>query len=114
MSTDIYFLKGVQIGIGSLSRSTVSPIVSTHAVRYWGVKYADDYTADLSEESGLPHSDYDRAIYAGVMRNFAEDDGDLKAAQYWRGVYDDLRRAAKREANTRKDGTPYGAAAEGY
>ena len=113
MSANVYFLKGTQIGIGSLSGETVSTIVTILAVRYWGVQYADDYTSDLSEESGI-NGDYDRAILAGVLRNFAEDDENFKAAAYWRSVYDELRRAAKREANTRKDGTPYGVTAEGY
>ncbi|GAG18986.1 unnamed protein product, partial [marine sediment metagenome] len=63
--------------------------------------------------SGLP-STYDRAILAGVIRNFAEDDGDLKTALYWREVYKELRREAKREANTRKDGVAYDVAAQGY
>jgi hypothetical protein len=108
-----WWIKGTQMGIGSVSGSTVSVITSTYAVRYWGVKLADDFTTDLTEESDLP-STYHRALLAGVIRNFAEDDDDYKKASYWREVYKELRREAKKEANTRKDGTAYDVLAEGY
>ena len=113
MSTNVWWIKGDDIGIGILTGGTVTPYASVSAVRYWGVKKAADYTSDLTETSGLP-STYDRAILAGVMRNFAEDDGNFKTALYWREVYKEMRREAKREANTRKDGTPHDVDATGY
>lgn len=115
MSTTTYYwwIKGSTMGIGSLSGETAVVYGSVSAVRYWGVKKADDYTDDLTETSGLP-STYDRAVLAGVMRNFAEDDGDFQTALYWREVYKEMRREAKREANTRKDGTAYDVLASGY
>ncbi len=113
MSENVWWQKGNKIGIGSLSGSTVSVISSTYAVRYFGVKLVDDFTDDLTEESDLP-STYHRALLAGVLRNFAEDDDNFKQATYWREVYNDKRREAKREANTRKDGTAYDVLAEGY
>ena len=113
MSTTVWFIKGGELGLGNLTGSTVTAIGSVYAVRYFGVKYADDFTSDLSEESDLP-SPYHRALLAGVMRNFAEDDDNFKSALYWREVYRELRREAKREANTRKDGTPYDVVAQGY
>lgn len=113
MSDNVWWLKGDQMGIGILSGETVSIITSVYAVRYWGVKKADDYTSDLTETSGLP-STYDRAILAGVLRNFAEDDDKFETALYWREVYKELRREAKREANIRKDGTAYDVQAQGY
>ena len=113
MSTTVWWLKGGKMGLGTLSGDTVSVIGTAYAVRYFGVKKADDYTSDLSETSGLPDT-YDRAIMAGVLRNFAEEDGDLQTALYWREVYKELRREAKKEANTRKDGTAYGVSAQGY
>lgn len=113
MSSNNWWIKGDQIGIGSVSGNTVSVISSVYAVRYWGVKLADDFTSDLTEESDLP-SPYHRALLAGVMRNFAEEDDNYKAAIYWNEVYKNLRREAKREANTRKDGTAYDVLAEGY
>ncbi len=116
MSDNVWWQKGNEIGIGSLSGDTVSVITSTYAVRYFGVKLADDFTSDLTEESDIPDT-YHRALLAGVIRDFYEDDGeveDLKKAVYWRDAYSELRRSAKREANTRKDGTPYDVATEGY
>lgn len=113
MSTNHWWIKGDDIGIGVLSGETLTAYGSVAAIRYWGVKKADDYTSDLTETSGLPVT-YDRAILAGVIRNFAEDDGDLKTALYWREVYKELRREAKREANTRKDGMAYDVSAQGY
>lgn len=113
MSSNVWWTKDQQLGLGILSSGTVTPITTVTAVRYGGIKYADDYTDDLSEESGLPE-EYDRALLAGVMRDYAEEEKDFKTANYWRGVHDDLRREAKREANIRKDGTPYGVTAEGY
>ncbi len=110
---NVWWQKGNQIGIGSLSGETVSVISSVYAVRYFGVKYADDFTSDLTEESEIP-STYHRALMAGVMRNFAEEDGDYKMAIYWNEIYKELRREAKREANTRKDGTAYDVLAQGY
>ena len=109
----VWWIKGDQIGIGVLSGGSATPIGSDLAVRYFGVKLADDFTSDLSEESDLP-STYHRALLAGVMRNFAEDDGDFQTALYWREVYREMRREAKREANTRKDGTAYGVQADQY
>jgi len=113
MSTNVWWVKGDDIGIGVLSGETLTAYGSVAAIRYWGVKKADDYTSDLTETSGLP-STYDRAILAGAMRNFAEDDGDFQTALYWREVYKEMRREAKREANTRKDGMAYDVAAQGY
>lgn len=113
MSTNNWWIKGDEIGIGVLSGETVEPYGSVAAVRYWGVKKAADYTSDLTETSGLP-SEYDRAILAGVLRNFAEDDGDFQTALYWREVYKEMRREAKREANTRKDGMAHDVQAQGY
>lgn len=113
MSDTVWFIKGDQIGIGVLSSGRATPIASVLAVRYWGVKLGDDFTTDLTEEPDLP-STYHRALLAGVMRNFAEDDDNYQTALYWREVYRELRREAKREANTRKDGTPYDVVAQGY
>jgi len=113
MSDNVWWIKGDDIGIGILTGNTVTPYGSVAAVRYWGVKKADDYTSDLTETSGLP-STYDRAILAGVIRNFAEEDDNYKAAIYWNEVYENLRREAKREANTRKDGTAHDVLAQGY
>ncbi len=113
MSDNVWWIKGAQVGIGSVSGETVSVISSVYAVRYWGVKLADDFTTDLTEESDLP-SPYHRALLAGVMRNFAEDDDNFKTALYWREVYKELRRDAKKEANIRKDGTAYDVLAQGY
>jgi len=113
MSTYYWWIKGTQIGIGSVSGGTASAYGSASAVRYWGVKLADDFTSDLTEESDLP-STYHRALLAGVMRNFAEDDEKFKTALYWREVYKEMRREAKREANTRKDGTAYDVASTGF
>ena len=111
--SNVWWIKGNQLGIGSLSGGTVSVITTTDAVRYFGVKYADDFTTDLTAESDIP-SAYHRALIAGVIRNFAEDDDDYKTAAYWREVYKEMRREAKREANTRKDGTAYDVLAQGY
>lgn len=114
MSYNVWWIKGDQIGIGVFSGNTVPTLItSEYAVRYFGVKLADDFTSDLTEESDLP-STYHRALLAGVMRNFAEDDGDFQTALYWREVYRELRRDAKREANTRKDGTAYDVVPQGY
>ena len=113
MSSTVWWIKGDKIGIGGFSNGSVALIPSVYAVRYWGVKKAADYTTDLTETSGLP-STYDRAVLAGVMRNFAEEDDKFQTALYWREVYKELRREAKREANTRKDGTAYDVAAQGY
>ena len=110
---NVWWQKGDTIGIGSLSRGTVTALSSVLAVRYFGVKLADDFTTDKSKESDLP-STYHRALLAGVLRNFAEDDDNFKMATYWREVYNDKRREAKREANTRKDGTPYDVVPQGY
>ena len=110
---NVWWQKGDKIGIGSLSGETVSLISSVYAVRYFGVKLADDFTTDLTEESGIP-SAYHRALLAGVLRNFAEDDDNFQMALYWREVYNGMRREAKKEANTRKDGTAYDVLAEGY
>ncbi len=113
MSDSVWFIKGDKLAIGSLSSGSVALIPSVYAVRYFGVKLADDFTSDLTEESDLP-SPYHRALLAGVMRNFAEDDDNFKSALYWREVYKEMRRDAKREANTRKDGTAYDVVAQGY
>ncbi len=113
MRSTVWWIKGNEIGIGGYSSGSVALIPSVYAVRYFGVKLADDFTTDLTEESDLP-SPYHRALLAGVMRNFAEDDENFKTALYWREVYKELRREAKREANTRKDGTPYDVVAQGY
>ncbi len=113
MSSTVWWIKGDKLGLGGFAAGKVAPIGSVIAVRYFGVKLAADFTTDLSEESELP-STYHRAILAGVMRNFAEDDDNFKAALYWREVYRELRREAKREANIRKDGTPYDVVAQGY
>jgi len=114
MSSNVWWIKGDQIGIGVFSGNTVPTLItSVYAVRYFGVKLAADFTTDLSEESDLP-SPYHRALLAGVMRNFAEDDDNFQTALYWREVYRELRREAKREANTRKDGTAYDVVAPGY
>ena len=113
MADNVWWQKGNQLGIGSLSGGKVSVIVTTPAVRYFGVKYADDFTTDKSLESNLPSS-YHRALLAGVMRNFAEDDGDYKMAAYWNNLYEAKRREGKKEANIRKDGTPTSVIAEGY
>ena len=110
---NVWWIKGDKIGIGSLSGETVSVISSVYAVRYFGVKYADDFTSDLTEESGIP-STYHRALLAGVLRNFAEDGDNFQMALYWREVYNGMRREAKKEANTRKDGTAYDIVAQGY
>ena len=111
--SNVWWTKGDQIGIGNLSGGTVNAISSVEAVRYFGVKLADDFTSDLSAESDLP-STYHRALLAGVIRNFAEDDDNYKVATYWRGVYKEKEIQAKREANTRKDGTAYDVLAQGY
>ncbi len=113
MSTNLWWIKGDQMGIGVFSGSSPTAYGSVSAVRYWGVKYADDFTSDMTEESDLP-SPYHRALLAGVVRNFAEDDDNFKMALYWREVYKEMRREAKREANTRKDGMAYDVAAQGY
>jgi len=113
MSSNVWWIKDGKLGIGVLSNGTVNLITGVYSVRYSGVKLADDYTSDLTETSGLP-SPYDRAILAGVMRNFAEDDDKFETALYWREVYKEMRRDAKREANTRKDGTAYDVLAQGY
>lgn len=113
MSNTVWWIKGDKLGIGVLNSGRVTPIGSVQAVRYFGVKLADNFTTDLSEEPGIS-STYHRALLAGVMRNFAEDDGDFQTALYWREVYREMRREAKREANTRKDGTPYDVVAQGY
>ena len=113
MSSTVWWIKGDEIGIGVLSGSTVTLIASVLAVRYFGVKLADDFTSDLTEESDIP-SAYHRALLAGVLRNFAEDDDNFQMALYWREVYNGMRREAKKEANTRKDGMAYDVLAEGY
>lgn len=113
MSSNVWWIKGDDIGIGVLSSGRVTPIGSVQAVRYFGVKLATDFTTDLSEESDLP-STYDRALIAGVLRNFSEDDEKWESARYWREIYNEMRREAKKEANTRKDGTPFDVLAQGY
>lgn len=113
MSETVWWIKGDKLGIGVLSSGKVTYLGSVQAVRYWGVKLGADFTTDLAEEPDLP-STYHRALLAGVLRNFAEEDDNYKMALYWREVYKEMRREAKREANTRKDGTPYDVVPQGF
>ena len=108
-----WWIRDDQMGVGYLDSTGESVLGLAQEVTYYGVTMAADFTTDLSEESAIP-PDYHRALFAGVMRDFSEDDTDLKAAAYWREVYADNRRRAKREANTSKDGTPHVVSAQGY
>ena len=96
--------KGGELGIGNFSRSGVTAIGSVLEVRSFGVKLAADFTTDMSQVSEVP-TKYHRALIAGVMREFAEDTEQYKMATYYDSVYAGFRRRAKKEANTRQDGT---------
>ena len=113
-TTYVWWQKGDQLGIGVNAGNSSPNVAPTGlAVRYFGVKLATDFTDDMQQESELATT-YHRALLAGLMRDYAEDDENFKAALFWSGIYNELRREAKREANNRKDGTPISVAAQGW
>ncbi len=105
--------KGGELGIGNFSPGNLTAIGSVLVVRYFGVMLAADFTEDMAQISEVPDQ-YHRALIAGVMREFAEDDDNYKMATYYNNVYIAFRREAKREANRRQDGTPNVVEADPY
>ena len=103
-----WWIKENLLGIGQQSASTAAfsaPSDDTE-IRYTGPRYADDFIVGTpTQESEIP-SQFHRALYARVLMEHFEEQGQLRTARTWERIWDKLVREGRAYAFQDRTGAP--------
>ncbi len=100
-----WWIKENLLGIGQQSASTFSAPSDDTEIRYTGPRYADAFTGALTQESEIP-SQFHRALYARVLMEHFEEQGQIRAARTWERIWDKLVREGRAYAFQDKTSAP--------
>ena len=91
-----WWIKEGLLGIGQQSSvtGTFSAESSSNEIRYTGPRYADDFTGALTQESQIP-SQFHRALYAHVLMEHFEEQGQIRTARLWERIWGKLVREGR-------------------
>lgn len=100
-----WWVKEGLLGIGQQSSGAFSPPSDNTEIRYTGPRYPEDFTGALTQESEIP-SQFHRALYAHVLMEHFEEQGQPRTARVWERIWDKLVREGRAYAFQDKTSAP--------